>query len=143
MLRTAGALLLLTAVSLAASVQKETVELSGASGRKAPAGPSSAGPAEKPAEEPAIEKSVSPESKTSRESAPDAPVGMLTTGHLLSCSWLTDRQSISPSVMTSILPPSRHRCWPNRPQPFMSPTTVKDLSAKRSFCAFSWPSGVQ
>ena len=35
-----------------------------------------------------------------------------TTGHLLSWTWDTDRASTSPSVTTTIFPPSRHKCWP-------------------------------
>ena len=38
-----------------------------------------------------------------------APLGSDTTGHLLPWSWLTVRQSISPSVMTSFLPPLGHK----------------------------------
>jgi hypothetical protein len=44
--------------------------------------------------------------------APCAPFGMETTGHLLLCNWLTVSASISPSVMTTIFPPSRQRCIP-------------------------------
>ena len=44
--------------------------------------------------------------------APAAPVPTETQGKRLPCACDIERQSTSPSVITSILPPCFHKCWP-------------------------------
>ena len=65
--------------------------------------------------------------------APAAPRLMLTQGHLLPIACDRLKASSSPSVMVTILPPSRHRLCPYRPACLLSPRNKKSLLGKRSF----------
>ena len=70
--------------------------------------------------------------------APAAPFLQLTVAHLCPWIWLTDIQSISPSVTTIFLP-EFHRCAPNSVAFLASPTHGKFLSLVRSFWATDSP----
>src|SRR3546814_17344244 len=63
--------------------------------------------------------------------ADGAPCGTETAGHVRPIAWVTDMASISPSVMTTNFPPSRHRCWPNSGSDgLMSPKKAQSLPGR-------------